>query len=716
MILSNDVVYFQFAGIVEKRPVEIKVSDITKQTWADYHEGITNLFRDYIDSDLVQNTSVKVDFGNGDVVDLYMPDMFINIIMWYPLVALDIPITGEHLFFPKEFTRNEIKKFYDEFIIERYRKTVDNVLLNRTLDDAGYKFIELDDYSMYLANTINIKDTIMLMENCKRFDEILHVSLKNRPMEEVKEIGMKLTYEAIDIIKDAKKYMGYEHCLRNPFMAHEGINDRQFKEFMINIGSKPNGLGGVHPSIIDGSYLGGALNNIESQFIDSAASRVAQIQTKQNTGDSGSFARILGLNNIDADFYPDLDYDCHTRNYLHILVKSEKHLNELIDKYYRLTPDGIQRCITKNDKHLIGQWIYLRSPITCASAARGHGVCRYCYGEMAYTNRYLKPGKFAAEKLSSEITQRQLSAKHLLETIIKALNWYPGFDKFLMVNMNIIQLNTAVEIQKDTFLIINPDDVNSVNSDDYEQADYASGEAGGDDEYNDYIISCYINSPDGNVKIGTKDGDRLYLSTELKSLMNDKSVGNMVTNKDGLIYIDLFKLNSYTDEDFGLFVVDLNNNELSKTLNDIENILNLKEVVSAQTKDSMLQNMIDLVIEGNLHIMSVHLEMLIMNQIRDADDIMEMPDWSIPDAKYQILRLETAIMNSPSITVTLLFQNLSKVLYWPQTFKKHKPSRLDLFFMERPQDFLNNRDTIEEVKPVSGKIQVIKKYRVKGEK
>ena len=253
MILSNDVVYFQFAGIVEKRPVEIKVSDITKQTWADYHEGITNLFRDYIDSDLVQNTSVKVDFGNGDVVDLYMPDMFINIIMWYPLVALDIPITGEHLFFPKEFTRNEIKKFYDEFIIERYRKTVDNVLLNRTLDDAGYKFIELDDYSMYLANTINIKDTIMLMENCKRFDEILHVSLKNRPMEEVKEIGMKLTYEAIDIIKDAKKYMGYEHCLRNPFMAHEGINDRQFKEFMINIGSKPNGLGGVHPSIIDGS-------------------------------------------------------------------------------------------------------------------------------------------------------------------------------------------------------------------------------------------------------------------------------------------------------------------------------------------------------------------------------------------------------------------------------------------------------------------------------
>ena len=39
---------------------------------------------------------------------------------------------------------------------------------------------------------------------------------------------------------------------------------RQFKEFAINIGSQPNGYGGVHTNIIDGSYLSGALNNLES--------------------------------------------------------------------------------------------------------------------------------------------------------------------------------------------------------------------------------------------------------------------------------------------------------------------------------------------------------------------------------------------------------------------------------------------------------------------
>ena len=75
----------------------------------------------------------------------------------------------------------------------------------------------------------------------------------------------------------------------------------------MNIGSKPNGMGGVHPSIIDGSYVGGALNSILAQFIDSSASRVAQIQTKGNTGESGKFARVLGLNNIDSDIMQDPD-------------------------------------------------------------------------------------------------------------------------------------------------------------------------------------------------------------------------------------------------------------------------------------------------------------------------------------------------------------------------------------------------------------------------
>ena len=38
------------------------------------------------------------------------------------------------------------------------------------------------------------------------------------------------------------------------------------------------------------------------------------------------------------------------------------------------------------ENELVGKTIFLRSPITCASASRGDGVCYRCYGDIAYTN------------------------------------------------------------------------------------------------------------------------------------------------------------------------------------------------------------------------------------------------------------------------------------------------------------------------------------------
>ena len=47
-------------------------------------------------------------------------------------------------------------------------------------------------------------------------------------------------------------------------------------------------------------------------------------------------------------------------------------------------------------------------------------------------------------------------------------------------------------------------------------------------------------------------------------------------------------------------------------------------------------------------------------------------------------------MDNPSIAVTLSYQRTSQALYNPSTFKKTKPSVLDLFFMEQPQNYLND--------------------------
>ena len=92
----------------------------------------------------------------------------------------------------------------------------------------------------------------------------------------------------------------------------------------------------------------------------------------------------------------------------------------------------------------------------------------------------------------------------------------------------------------------------------------------------------------------------------------------------------------------------------------------------------------------------IHFEIIIANQMRDPDNILEMPNWSIPNCPYKILTLGSALTNSPSITVTLEYQKIAKTLVNPLSYNKRKPSIFDVFFMEKPQEFVVNKDMISD--------------------
>ena len=122
-----------------------------------------------------------------------------------------------------------------------------------------------------------------------------------------------------------------------------------------------------------------------------------------------AFARNLGMNNCDSKLHWDPIYICDTKNFEVITIENSDMLDEYDMRYYRTNPKGIDYKIDKRfDKHLIGQTIYLRSPMTCASAARGDGICYKCYGDLAYTNRDINIGQIAAELLSAIYTQMLL--------------------------------------------------------------------------------------------------------------------------------------------------------------------------------------------------------------------------------------------------------------------------------------------------------------------
>lgn len=678
-MLNNYQNYYVYAQLVQTGQLTIDTRSITKDTWSDYYEALKNIFRDGIETEQVHHMFVHIIFADDVELDLTLFDLFFNLIFWYIVIHSNMEIKSDSLFFSDTITQKDIKKYFDRTII-KVRDKYDIQTLNNVIADTLYRFMDIDEFSFYIANTLNLKDTIDLENACPEFNKLMHTSLRDVPIESVKDEGLKITNRSVEIIKDSEKYLGFDHCLKNSFVSGEGVKIRQYKEFAINIGTKPDGKGGVLPAIIDGSYLDGSLNSILAQYVDSSAARVAQIQSKKNVGTSGDMARILGINNIDTTINQDLTYRCNTKNFLKITLKNKKVFDRFVDRWYRFHPDGLEYYMTANDTQLIGKTLYFRSPITCVSAAHGHGVCAACYGGLSHINYNLKIGKYAAEQLSSQLTQKQLSAKHLLETVITKVEWTPEFYKYFTIDINAIFANPKAE---PATIYIDPNNIIS-NFDNEDATDPSMM------DYISYITEfTLVNKKGESFTITSKNNTEMYITNALQQYLNKSAT---VTD-DGLYEINLKDMiNSETC----LFLITIDNNELAKTLKDIENLINRKDSVAENTKDSIVQKLIDLCIEGKLEIQAVHLEVIIMNQIRSIRSMLRKPDWEVENEDYNLVSLDKALKDNPSVVVSLLYQNLAWMLSYPLTFQKELPSCMDLFFMKQPQNIESDDNAKEE--------------------
>lgn len=698
--LVNFKNYYIYADMIMNRLPYMTIyvpTDITVENIEDHINGIDAILKDGIDEDYVHNLKIEISWDNNISCKLFIVDYWFNLFMWSMILKNNDPIRPKNIFWSQELKRKNIKNFVDEYVLTKENKIkYGNVFLNNNICNGLWHYSSIEQFSYYLANTINNEDDIDLMNAIPEYRDLLHVSLMGIPFDQVKDAGMEATNKAIEIIKNSKQFIGYDHGLANSFRGQEAINPRQFKEARLNIGTKPNSTGGIYPYIIDKSFTTGGVNDPLSYFIESGTARHAQILSKTNVGDSGDFARLLGLNNMDTILNLDKDYECMSQHFMKYTIKTEKHLNMIKNRYYRFNPKGMQYLIDpKKDKNLIGQTIYLRSPMTCASKSSGTGICKCCYGDLYWTNMNINVGKIAAEILSSILTQILLSAKHLLESRIVPIKWLPRFQDFFDVDINAIKLTDLDELNLNKhYMIIDPEDVYLVNEeedtitydDDGNEITVEADENSG--IYNEYVTRFYIQTPEGEmIECGTQDNESLYISNELNEQIRRKAMA-----VDGKVSIPLSALT-----DNILFYIKISNDEISKTMNDIINIINKASVTENMDKDQALQNLVDLVIDGGLNIDSVHLEVILSNQIVSNDNILKRPNWNDPYAQYRLLTLDHSLVNNPSIVVSLLYKDLHKVLYNPLSFTKHAPSFFDLFFCEQPQVYMSSGLFTDEV-------------------
>lgn len=653
----------------------VKVSSINKTNWESHYRGIVNILKDGIFSYYVQKYFLVLDFGRGKTCHLSIPDYFFNLIMWRPILWIDQKIKPKNIFFPESITAKAIKNYIDEFVISDNRIDHSTRELSIDISDTLYYYHDIEQFANYLCNTLNLEDTVDLMEKDPVFNAALHGSYSGLQVDQVKAAIMKDAGISIDRIRASRKLLGYDHCLADAWRANEGINPKQYAEFTIALGIKPDGRGGIFPEIVDTSFIGGGLIDPVHYFIESSTSRIAQILKFKNVSKSGTLARIMSLNNMDSYLYPDRNYDCHTSNLVPTIVKTDAHLKHLNLRFYRLHPLGREFEVNyKKDKHLIGQTIYLRSPCTCASAARGQGICYKCYGNLAYsvfdidTKTGINIGRIASELITSKQTQKQLSAKHILEASVDRIEWSDGFDKLFDMENTEVKLSSYIDNPTDFRMYIRKDAIEADTDDDDDDSD----------TYDEYITWFEITQKSTGESwiIRTKSGEHLYITNELNGIIRKKA-----TPSGDRLNIPISAIG-----DEPLFYLKVQNNELIKILNKLKHLYNRgEEVKRFDTIPALLQEILDTNIEGDMGISAVHYEVILSNQIRDPEDVLEKPDWDQVNPPYRILTLDEALTKNPSVTVALSYQKITRALYDPLTYRKRGASFMDLFFMSRPQ-------------------------------
>lgn len=684
--LTHKENYGIFNEVIDTGYMELHTDDVNPVTYNYYFNWLVNCMTDGIEHPVWHGSSkIHVIFSDNVDCTLTINDLLLNLIMWYMAVKTNTPITSEWLVWDSHITQKTITSYVNKNFLDKKRKIYTNRYLNNVIADCTDMFSIFDRISKYLSDSISFYDDILLMERCPDYYDYLHLDISNQPIDKTRSMIDKATDGAVHTIQNSKQYLGYYHSLASNFLTGEALNKKQFSETYIAIGTKPDPDGNVIPYIISNSFINGGVQNDTARYIESLAGRKASVLAHLNVSITGTFARKLNENNKSSFLHKDPNYVCHTANPIRLTITNFDILMRLNLRYYSEVPNGVVHRIGFNDVGLIGKTIYLYSPMTCASNANGHGVCYRCYGDLAYVNRDINIGSIAATLLSSVFTQRMLSAKHLLETVIAIIKWCEQFDEYFKVDTDQIVFDPDKDPDGYKIIIsidnIEEDESNSEEDDDDE--DKISYFDSSSSESNFYITEFILVTPEGEkIPINSEDFNRMCLSKEMYHIIN-KHMDNV--SEDNTITIDLNSVDVNN-----MFTIMFDNSELSKSLDIVNKIIDKVSVASTMDKDSFLQSFLEALNNANVKLNSVHGEILLSNQIRRSkNDILNRPAWEYENAEHVVISLRQALSSNPSLVTSLVYQDISNQLNTsPLTCDKSAPSILDLNMLKHPQPYI----------------------------
>lgn len=434
--------------------------------------------------------------------------------------------------------------------------------------------------------------------------------------------------QTADIVEEnARRYKILEEIMverGNPFFLNNKytklVKPKQMEELYINFSQIPDGRN-IIPVIMNGNGFRAGYHELPVFYTGAIAARVPDIMNKDYMGAAGYFNRnlmILAYGTVSPTVY-----DCGSRNPLPITI--DEVILDMFDGryYYREKNDGVLHVLHKEDKDMIGQTVWFRSPATCNL---NEDCCHICYGQRALKVGDLKGGFiYTTEQMTSRVSQNILSAKHLLKSNAEKIEFSESFDKYFVMDMSTVMPKD--EKRFDIFI----------------REDYT-------DNISDQF-TCYVTKDMIPVTISN------YASISISDALFDKCKDVVI---DDVTYhkISSFKVIEMGGQFATIIPINI---MMTKRYMDI-----MKLFESEITKFEKIEHIVIALAHlchGLIPILSTHGEILIGHHIRSVENKLLRPNWLVEDQKYQIMRLKTALQNIESFSTAIAFEQTKHHLY-----------------------------------------------------
>lgn len=649
-------------GIVDKKTLkpyierEYIIEDAMKSPdeYKKFEEHMYNLIKACFEIEECRRYPIKFRFYYTETKSHTLPlqQFILNVFLWSPMCEIKIPgVMDERFIYDfANLTYETYSNYVNNMLVETLRSyNVDARIMNRAMAEVISNMGRVpNDFALVIGTSLSLQPFLDAYDQSDRMKEIMttHYPDGMQPAE-IEAKNDSLMKEAISIFKSLA---GNE--VGEILTVGKGIKDKQFREFIGNIGPKPTIEGKTIPKPVNSNNLITGLRSPSEHYIDALGARKSFVMNNSKMGPAGYFgktvlilARTVGLSRSVSD--------CNTVHGVHIEIRDEKWLEKLHDRWYRMDENDTYHLLNaKKDKHLIGKTILLRSPVTCELQ---NSVCAKCFGRNAILNYDIADGlgAFGCEEISKVVNQNILSVKHLLTTISNIIKFNEAFYKYFEI------------LGGDIFVKEDNDFVHDDGSEDYVIYIDPKNLSHVDEMDGDFMFNTLFKGAFLVINRATGEADEVTCTTVDELYPTEKCI-QLIKQNNG--YIDFADIG-----DDALFSVDIQNNELTRPLYNIMHLIKNSSNTVNETIDSMTQKFISYIIEANMDATAVQCEMIINRLVRSVENPYDRPDFTKEDLEdYKMLSVSQAIRNNHSPLLGLSFEKVKSQMVAYDTFHERR--------------------------------------------